>query len=291
MVRTDGTGGEAKGPLLMIAASAAFTAMICIVKIARTWDFGSLELMGWRSFVAIPILLVVSRAWRIQRVGRLVARCGFGFCAMFCFYSASEGLGIAELSILTKLQPLLIAFLAPLIYGASEQPGRGVWMALALGAVGTVVLVSPSLGAEPVVLRSLLAGAGAACFSAFAHLALRGLKEEDPQAVVFWFQLAIGAAVGAAVWLLPTALHTPTGSQLLPLMGIGVFALVGQLLMTRAYAAATAPRVSTAGYVAPLLGFVADAVVFGRTPSLTAAVGGVLIIASGWVLLRGSPPR
>lgn len=275
-----------KGPALMVAATSAFTLMIGCVKLARPWGFGTAELMGWRAFVAIPVLLLISRSWRVERWRLVVLRCVFGFAAMFCYYSATRGLGIGELSVITKLQPILIALVAPRLLGTAEKPGPRTWMALGLGFAGTLSIAWPTLGEGALRVTSVFIALGAAVFSTLAHTILRALKGEDPRAIVFWFQLAVGAGVFAALALEGSPPTLPTAAQLPILGGIGLSALAGQLLMTKAYASDTAARVATAGLVGPLLGFLFDYAVLGDVPSAAALVGGTLILAAGWVLFR-----
>ena len=43
----------------------------------------------------------------------MVVRCVLGFGAMTCFFTAAKGLSLADLSILAKLQPIVLAILAP----------------------------------------------------------------------------------------------------------------------------------------------------------------------------------
>jgi drug/metabolite transporter (DMT)-like permease len=281
---------------MMVAASASFTAMITLVEVARAWGFDTTELIGWRVLGSVPVLfLLTGMDWRVKRWGLLAIRCAFGFCAMFCFFSATAGLGVGELTVVTKLQPIFVAILAPMALGRAEQPGRPELAALALGIAGTLCLVWPDLVSstpdpETGIGRgtALAIGIAAAGFSACAHTTLRALgATERPAAIVFWFQLAVGAAVlcglgfGLAEARIPRATHLPV------LLGVGIAAVLGQLWMTHAYRIARAARVAAASYVSPLMGFAVDAAVFGTLPTWWTAGGAVLVIAAGGVLLVG----
>lgn len=274
-----------RGPLFMVAATASFTVMITLVKTARPWGFHTLELMGWRSLVAVPMLLAVSQVWRVERRWLLVLRCMLGASAMFCFYSATAGLGVGELTVLVRLQPIWVALVAPLALGAHERATRSVWIAAALGMLGTGVLTWPKLDAERIELVGVLFALSASLLSALAHTTLRGLKDEDPRAVVFWFQVFVGAAVLVSMLGSGQPPTVPTPVQLPALMGIGGCALAGQLLMTWAYRSAPAATVATAGFVGPLFGFAIDAFAFGLVPDVHAAAGAVLILAGAGVLM------
>lgn len=286
MPPTPDNAPDPRGPLLMVAASASFTGMVTLVKTAREWDLGTLELMGWRSLVAIPVLLLATRSWRVKRPRVVLLRCAFGFCAMFGYFAATHGLGIGELTLLTKLQPVLVAVVAPWVLGSSERPSPGTWWAVVLGFTGTLAIAWPSIGTVDVRAWSVLAGLGAAAGSTAAHTTLRALKDESPAAVVSWFQLAVGIAVVVGMLALGQRPHVPTASQLPALGSIGLFALVGQLLMTRAYSLAPAARVAAAGFVGPLFGFAVDALVFRHPPGPHALMGALCILGAGGVLVR-----
>ncbi|HHO54172.1 MAG TPA: DMT family transporter [Deltaproteobacteria bacterium] len=287
-----------RGPLLMIGASLAFTAMVALVKVARTEPgLSSLEVMLWRGAMSVPVAwALIGRRWQVRRPDLLALRCGLGFGAMFCFYSAAARLPLGELSVVAKLQPLFVTVLAPLLLGGGEAGGRRVWLAIALGLGGTAVLVSPELSGTPVAGRLPAVGFALASsvLSALAHTALRALgRSEDPRVVVFWFQLAVALGAVTAIWIQPTASLTPppTPGVWALLAGIGLFAVTGQLLQTRAYQIDHAPRVAAASYVSPLFGFLADLALFGALPRVSALIGGGLVIGAGLLLLLDEEPR
>lgn len=278
-----------RGPLLMVGATVCFTVMITFVKLARDWGSQTLEIMGWRALVAIPLLALAGMSWRVRARGVLLARCVFGASAMFCYFSATEGLGIGEISVLSRMQPVWVALVAPVVLGNAERADRSVWAAMVLGISGTLVLTWPTLGEDPVRFGGVLFMLASTWCSAFAHTAVRAMAEEDDRAIVFWFQLFVGAAVLLAMGWTDAPVRTPAWVELPVLCGIGVGALAGQLLMTRAYAVDTAARVATAGFIAPLLGFAVDLAGFRVWPSGWALVGAGLIGAAGVILLRARP--
>jgi drug/metabolite transporter (DMT)-like permease len=283
-----------RGPLLMIGAGLLFTLMLSLVKIART-DLGltAAQVMFWRGLLGVPFAVaLVGAGWRIRRPGVFAVRCLFGAATMFCSYSAARGLGLGELTVIAKLQPLLVAAFAPLALGRGERPDRGVLGAIALGLAGTAVLVSPHLCSSE-VSRAQLPYVGfalaSAVSSAIAHTSLRALgASESPQALVLWFQVAVaGAALGVAVGegspIAPATLGV--GGWAL-LIGVGGFAWAGQLLQTHAYRLDGAARIAAASYVTPLLGFLLDAALFRALPGLPAVIGALLVLSAGWMVLR-----
>lgn len=276
----------------MIASGFAFTVMVSMVKVARA-DMDPISVMFWRSLVAMPVALLWARG-HLQRLSVNVAwpmafRCIFGFSAMFCFYYASAGLGIAELSFLSKLQPIALALLAPLLLGRDEKVAPRLWLVLGISFLGVVVMLGPGLGQQS-SWSSMLSGYGAVAIvasvcSAVAHLCVRRLGEHlNAPSVVFYFQ--------AAVFVLTIVVLSATSSWIVPawsmlplLLGIGISSTVGQLCMTRAYALAPAAKVAVFSYVSPLWGILADALLFVAWPEASVWLGGALIFAGGILLL------
>ena len=123
-----------QGPLLMVLAGVAFTAMVACVKTVRA-ELDALEIVAWRGAIAIPLAFALLRGaspWPVNRRA-LGIRVGAGFLAMTCFYTAAQGLSVADLSLLGRIQPVLIAIAAPLVLRERLDPR--VWLLLAAGVV------------------------------------------------------------------------------------------------------------------------------------------------------------
>jgi drug/metabolite transporter (DMT)-like permease len=268
----------------MVFAGLAFTVMIGFVKVARA-EMSVVEVVFWRGLFAVPavVLLAWGVPWRLTRPGLFLVRAVCGFSAMFGFFYAAKGLAVTDHTLIGKLQPLVIAALAPLLLGKGEGAGAFGWVLIAVGFVGSALLIAPELQ-----VGSLygLAAAGATVGSGLAHMAIRRLTARDaPAALVLWFQgfVVVVAAVGTVAW---------TGGLPLPpphlwgaLAGAGASAALGQVLMTRAYSFDRAPLVAAAGYTTPVWAVLIDVVAWGAYPGWNALLGGALVMAAGLLLL------
>ncbi|MBP7502003.1 MAG: EamA family transporter, partial [Aquabacterium sp.] len=141
-----------------------------------------------------------------------------------------------------------------------------------------------------------LIGLASGMLSAMAYLQVTALgKAGEPEIrVVFYFSL-MGSLMGAATWLLlpgqinPTPLaEIPTHSWL-ALFGVGVFATVAQLLMTRAYARGSTLVNANLQYLGIVHAGLLGTVLFGETLGLDALLGMALIVGSGMVAARLKP--
>ena len=118
-------------------------------------------------------------------------------------------------------------------------------------------------------------------FSAGAHIALRGLKDEHSGVVVFWLQIAVFSM--ALVLLVATkgAVKLPAMHLWPALAGVGLFATAGQILMTKAYAADAASRVAAVRFIGPVWGVAGDVLFFGGWPQAHVWFGGILVVSAG----------
>ena len=209
---------------------------------------------------------------------------------MTCYFTATKGLALADLSIISKLQPILVALAAPWILGRGERPASGVWAAVLVGFMGTALLLGPQL--EIGASAGLLA-LGATVLSGGAHLTVRALgRTEPPATIVFWFQVAILIlSLGGLQLTDGSGLPWPPRELWPWLLLCGVTATLGQLAMTYAYRVDRAPTVAAAAYTAPLFGVIADLVAFGRWPTPNAWLGGLLVVGAGLWLVTGGVKR
>lgn len=278
----------------MILAALGFTIMVACVKEARGEGMSTPAVMLWRALITAPLAASAAFAsgggLRIHNVRVFLLRVALGFGAMFCVFTAAKGIAVADLSLIWRLQPVIVAVLAPIALGSGERMGKALFAVLGVGLVGCGVLLGPQVEIGGTTLQAGLWTLVGCVLGAGAHVCLRALgKTERAPVVVFWFQ----ALVAVLSWLTLIA----SGDALLPppvawpvLIGAGVAAAGAQLLMTQAYRLERAAVVSAAGYMAPLWAVIIDFVAFDRAPPWSALAGGALILGSSAWLLRLSAP-
>ncbi len=273
-----------RGPVLMILASLMFTVMVTAVKFCRG-EMSGIDLAFWRGLVSVPLVALTMRGvgFRLRHRRVFLARAAFGVTAMTLYFTATKGMSLVDLNLITRLQPILVGLAAPWVLGRDERAGSRVWLAAAFGLTGAAVILAPDLAVGS--LWGVLAFA-ATCFSAAAHLALRRLAAvEHGRTIVFWFHLFMTGATGLLVLVTERRFPWPPASLWLPVLTIGVFATAGQLLVTKAYASARAPLVAASAYTGVLWSLLADLAVFDLVPGTTALIGGVLVIGATALIL------
>lgn len=203
--------------------------------------------------------------------------------ATFSFIAALSEMQLAAATALVFTAPLLVTALSPLIL--SEVVGTRRRIAVAVGFCGVLVILRPSPDFDNwIALLPLLAGA---CYAGY-QLTTRHLSGTEA-AMTQFFYVGLGGFVLTSL-VVPFFWKSPTlaGWGLLALSG--VFGLVAQYLVIKAFEAADASVVSPFLYTqiiwATLFGFL----LFSDLPDLWTVSGATIVIASGvyiWHRERG----
>jgi drug/metabolite transporter (DMT)-like permease len=273
------------GVPLMLLASAFFSAMFASVK-ALGPDFPYAEAVFFRSLFSLPLVALL--LWRSgcslrpRRPYLMLLRGLLGGGAMLGNFFALQRAKLADITVIGRTQPLLVAALAPLLL--RERVPRLALLSLGVGFGGALLVVKPGPDLLSVNLPALVA-LGATLLSALAHLIIRRLNATDaPLVIVFYFTLIIGAAGGL---LSVPVFVVPDARQLAVLVALAHFAALGQLLMTTAYGRETAPVVAAASYSSIAFTLVLGLIFWSELPDGLALAGAGIVVAAGLVLAFG----
>lgn len=266
----------------MLLASGFFSAMFACVK-ALGPGFPHAEAVFFRSLFSLPLVALL--LWRSgcsvrpHRPYLMLLRGLFGGAAMLGFFFALQRAKLADITVIGRTQPLLVAALAP-VFLRERVPGVAL-AALLAGFVGALLVVKPGPGMLTVNLPAVVA-LGATVLSALAHLIIRRLNATDaPLVIVLYFTLIIGAAGGL---LSVPVFVVPDARQLVLLVALAQLAALGQLLMTTAYGRDTAPVVAAASYSSIAYALALGFAFWGELPDGLALTGAGIVVAAGLVL-------
>jgi len=223
----------------------------------------------------MPLVLWHSRTLWVRSLAGSVS-------LLFTFYALSR-LPVADVLALTNTFPIWVTLLSWPLLG--ERPSRKVWLAIAVGVVGVVLVQQPHLDrGEWAVLFAL----GASFCSAVAMLGLHRLRGIDARAIVAHFSGVASIFCVASFFVFdraPLEQSLSNGWALLGLMGVGVTATVGQLFLTKAFVAGPPAKVALVALTQIVFGLLVDAVVFGHSLNLISLAGIVLVVApTAWVI-------
>ncbi|MDZ4085697.1 MAG: DMT family transporter [Tabrizicola sp.] len=214
-----------------------------------------------------------AQAFRPAQPLRQLARSALLFSATFLFFQSLKHLPIADALAIFFVNPLVIVILSALALREKVGPRR--WAAVAVGFVGTLIIIRPGLvEVNPGTFYAL--GAGVALGSYFVMTrAMAGVAD----AMVLNFQTS---AIGAALMTLalPFLWLSPSPTQWAMLAALGVIATLGHVLITKAYehgeASLLAPLAFTEIIMATILGWW----FFGDLPDRWTVLGVTILIAS-----------
>ena len=237
--------------LWMVAASLLFACMGVCVKLAAE-QFSAAELVFWRGFVATVLLVM--------------------------YFYAIAMIPLAAAVTLNYTSPLFLALL--LVLWVGEPVRRGFHLVLAVGFIGVMLLLQPTL--ERGQWLGALFGLGSGIISSVAYLNVRRLGElgEPEWRTVFYFSAL--SAVGGLPWLLSAGpFHAIDLRGWLLLLGIGAFGVLAQLCMTAAYKRGKTLTSASLAYSTVVFSSIFGMLLWAESLSWPSGLGVALIIASG----------
>jgi len=175
---------------LRLAAMLAFAVQLALVKLAGEAGTNLAEIVFWRQWVAIPLLLGwMALAGRLELVGSaryLVhgRRAALGLSSMTLTLGATLLLPLAEMTTLTFTGPLFAVILSALLLKEHVGPYR--WFAVALGFVGVAIVAQP--GGQALNPLGIELASAAALLNGLITIQVRDLnRTEHPMTIVLLF--------------------------------------------------------------------------------------------------------
>lgn len=282
-----------RGALLMLGATALFTIMSAMIK-GLSANIHFIETMFFRSAFALPVMFVIAargRDWGLLRTKRFpahVVRAFTGTMAQGCSFYALTVLPLAEQTALTYTTPLFVTLLSIPFLG--EKVGVHRWSAVLLGFFG-IMVIALGKGAfqgggmpDTVVAVGMGVAVLQGVFSAMTTLLVRSLSATESSAtIVVWQSLLMTLFTLVA---LPFVWATPSFSELVLLMLVGLVGGVAQVMLTEAYASAQVSALGPYSYTSILWSVAIGWVVFADAPGWSTIAGAALIVASGLYILH-----
>jgi drug/metabolite transporter (DMT)-like permease len=287
---------------------AIFSLQDAVIKLV-SGDYPVTQIVFIRAVTGIPLLLAFVHfeagigALMTRRFWLLIVRAALLLCAYTSYYLAFPVLPLADAVALFFMAPVFVTVLSIPILGETIRPM--VWLAIALGFAGVVIMMKPfQSGFEPAALLSLMS----AVFYAVSMVMARKLGAEESASVMAfyanWIYL-LGAGLAALIFFtagITEAAHPslnflvkpwqqPNLGDLLLMASCGVIAAIAGSLLTAAYRVTEANRVAVFEYTGlfwtPLWGFL----FFAEVPAFSTVAGALLIVGAGLLTLSPSPVR
>lgn len=285
-----------EGVKYMLIASFTFAIMGAFAKLSSQY-MSSLEVVFFRNLAGVIIIgFAIMKNPLVNKGGKLwllFFRGFMGFTALLAFFYNIAHIPLGDAMTFSKTSPIFTAIFAWLFL--QEKLSLKAWGAVGIGFIGILFITQPSgLGFSKYDLLGIFSGIGAA----LAYTSIRELKNfYDTRTIVLSF-MGVGTVgpiilfvissytkVGELDFLLGEFVM-PQGIVWIYVLGMGVFATISQLLMTKAYAHTKAGIVGAVSYTNIVFSIAVGVLLGDALPSLVTTFGIVLIVLAGIMVAR-----
>jgi len=269
---------------IRIAGAASFATMALLIKIAGASHIALPEIMFWRQFLTVPLVLgylalrgELARL-KTDRPRTHALRSVVGMMGMVTSFSAVLLLPLAESATLGFTTPLFVVIIAALVLRDMVGPWR--WTAVVLGFAGVVIIAQPGHGHIPLLGGGL--ALASALIAAIVSFMIRDMgRTEEPMRIVFYFAL-FGATLMLAFLPFYMTAHSPL--EWLLLLGIGLGGLGGQMGLTASLRHGAVASVAVMDYTQLIWATLFGWLVWDHLPPATTWLGAPLIIMAGIII-------
>ncbi len=282
--------------------------IISIQNVVVKWiggDYSALEIVAFRSLVALPCTLLFYRYEGKRGLPKTkqhklqYTRGVFLFLSYTTFMMGLAALPLAEVESIKYSGPLMITFLSVVILGEKVGPRR--WLALVIGFVGVLLIVRPgsttfNLGSVFILISTLL--------YALMVISTRKLQAYDSSATMAYYSslvylvaalvlVPLPAIVGAvpdahpSIAFLIRAWSLPTFLDWLIMSGLGLVWAGWMYFMSRAYSTVQASLLAPFEYISLPINIRWGFLFWHEIPTWMTLAGAALTLFSGlYVLYR-----
>ncbi len=270
------------GSFMMVSTAVFFSAMALFVRLAsETIPVGMIIFTRFTVSTAFIVVLYAAGTIRIRPVNHrlLIARAlAASIGGVFYFFAVST-ITIAEAVILKYTYPLFAVTFAAVLFG--EKTDRTVLGLLSLSIAGVVIMMNPaSFNPQAGYVWGLLNG----LFAGGAVAFVRKLRDTDNAGTIMFATSLMGVIVSLP--FLAGGMMVPEGIELAWLglaSGCGLLAQFSLVYGIRYIKTGSACIIMMLEVVlSSALGFI----VLGHTMGLIKIIGGIIVLAGGFVLIR-----
>ncbi|MCO4825780.1 DMT family transporter [Amylibacter sp.] len=274
---------------MILLASALFAATTILAKFLGTTQnpLHPLQVSAGRFFFAFITIATFAAITRPKITAPNLplhfGRSLLGWIGVSLMFAAVARIPLPDATAISFLNPVFAMLFAIVIL--KEVIGKWRWLAAAIALIGAIILLRPSANSmQPAAFLAL----GAACVMGLEVILIKFLSGREKPVQILLINNTIGAALACTaayfVW------QTPTSTQWLGLVAIGVVMLCGQALFIQAMRSAEASYVAPFSYATLVFATLYDFWVFGAKPDAISILGAATIL-SGAALLAWREAR
>ena len=199
--------------------------------------------------------------------------------ANICFFYSISVISLAKALTLAFIAPLIVTALSPILL--DEKVGIRRWTAVIFGFIGSLVVIRP--GFVEINLASL-AALGTGVLYGFYLIITRKLSTSDNPLLTLLLTGITG--VFFISFTMPFVWMHPTENQWYLMAFIGVFAIIGHLLLILSLKYADASKLAPFGYFEIITNIIIGYYFFNNFPDYWTFIGLFIIVSSGVYIFR-----
>ena len=270
------------GPAWMITAGLGYTlASVCTRELSS--DYSTAQIAFMRAVIALGFVvpLILRRGISVMKTSVFplhLLRSFLTYGGMMCWFYAVSVIPISDYTALLYFQPIFTILFAMLILG--EQAGPRTWTAVAVAFAGALIILRP--GFQDINLGMIATIATAVMFAG-VNTCMKFLSRTDSAAVMVAYvsilMLVLSAVPAWLYWTDPVLADIPM------ILGVGIFALIGQYAITRAIAVADARIVQPFDFSRLISAAVIGWIAFGETSDAYTWAGALVIFGASYYVI------
>jgi len=247
----------------------------------------SVEMFSWVTFLSalvVVTIIVALRRFRDLKTKVLpmhLLRGGTGISGFLLFIGAAQATSLMNANVLLNTTPIFIPLLAMAFL--HNRINRQLWLAIAMGFAGMVIIVKPSatIFTDPGNLLGLLAG----FVTAIEFLAVKKLDESDSPLTQMFYFLLIGTVICS--FLVAGKFQAITASHMLIMLATGICLVLFQFLLIKAYMYAKPHEIGAFQYSSVVFAAILGWVVFKESLDAATIAGTTLVCIGGYLSISG----
>lgn len=272
------------GAMWVIASMATLGGLAACAKALAAAGMHPFQVVFFRNLFAALVFspLLFTRGFALFDTSQIALygwRCGLALFSMLTWFYALSVIPLGELTAITFLSPLFGTLGAIVFLGEVVRARRVT--ALAVGFLGALIILRPGL--SPLGHGQLLALLSAMSSGVIAILVKQLTARDDPNKIVFlthFFLVPMSILPALLVWNWPPVAQIPL------IIGMGIFATAGHLMLVRGFAATDASLVMTFEFSKLPFATAIAYFFFAETVDLWTWVGAIIIIGSATYITR-----
>lgn len=278
----------------MLGAAFCFSVSGACTKILGK-RISSVELVFFRNIIGVLfVLFTIYRRPLVQVGGKmslLIFRGVIGTLALYTFFFSITKIGLAEAITYQQSYPIILSFLGG--YFWKEKLDFKNWLAVIVGFIGICCVFLPQFRIDTTSIKYHTFGLSNAIMTALAYMSIKQLSGYyDSRSIVLSFMFSgivlpiISMILGQYVYIdslafLFGSFNWPIGIEWLWIITLALSALVGQILLTKAFTYGNTGEVSAIGYSNIVFSVIFGVLLGDSFPNALSLLGILLIIACG----------